>query len=612
MSSKTEPNDLITVNAYYKNRLKNSLTYLIWHGFFEQSRYLIEEISSKTPTTPQGHVLSKQNQLKKEVLNETDEWWLENPNINVFNLKKSSAKRAQSTDGFKIPRITDPPENISSGTYLTLFLQDYLAKKKPVGRTPLMLCARIEDESWSYGLAQNLIEKGAKLGLRDSYGYSALMYACFYERTSMLHLFLNAPDDYSILCKDKFGNTAFHLASLGKKQKTCALMHKIAKKFNIDVFAQIGKNYFGHTPYDLCKMNGHSSCMRTLYANRTVLFKSQSQINNNINSVRKTDGIRSSIDKQSIQSVNALNHIPIITVTEEDKDAKLVNELKLLNEETNDKLDDSSCDINVANPKTELVVSSSMNFDKPVFKSSTETLSAHNDDISQVSSQPFSNNMMMKTHLLVERHNSIEIYKFLNLLKEPLIKINNLNLGSGKVTVKKVQQNIIKYDYQNEKRNMYNCKITRLIKEPVNLMNSNFLLPTLEPVTLLKTSTNAHNLKPNNIKSATPWNFSWRENLKDVFECLEFSSSKSFRKSNLNLATNLFEELASTSALLNFNLNSNPVNVDVAKKTNVAQIRNKQISAMSMQSNDRRQSHLAMMNNKQSRNQRRTSIMSNS
>jgi hypothetical protein len=220
--------------------------------------------------------------------------------------------------------------------------------------------------------------------------------------------------------------------------------------------------------------------------------------------------------------------------------------------------------------------------------------------------------MMMKTHLLVERHNSIDIYKFLNLLKEPLIKMNNLNLGSGKVTMKKVQQNIIKYDYQNEKRNMYNCKITRLIKEPVNLMDSSFLLPTLEPLTLAKTSSNTRNLKTNT-KSATPWNLSWRENLKDVFECLEFSSSKSFRKSNLNLATNLFEELASTSALLNFNLNSNPANMDIlAKKTHIANSRNKQISAMSMHSNDRRQSHLMMMNNKQSRNQRRTSIMSNS
>jgi hypothetical protein len=143
-------------------------------------------------------------------------------------------------------------------------------------------------------------------------------------------------------------------------------------------------------------------------------------------------------------------------------------------------------------------------------------------------------------------------------------------------------------------------------------MDSSFLLPTLEPVTLPKKSSNMHNLKTNT-KSATPWNLSWRENLKDVFECLEFSSSKSFRKSNLNLATNLFEELASTSALLNFNLNSNPANMDIlAKKTHIANSRNKQISAMSMHSNDRRQSHLTMMNNKQSRNQRRTSVMSNS
>ena len=52
------------------------------------------------------------------------------------------------------------------------------------GRTPLMFCASIEDETWAYGIAQNLLEKGAKLGLKDPNGLNALMYACIHSTTT--------------------------------------------------------------------------------------------------------------------------------------------------------------------------------------------------------------------------------------------------------------------------------------------------------------------------------------------------------------------------------------------------------------------------------------------
>ena len=57
----------------------------------------------------------------------------------------------------------------------------------------------------------------------------------------------------------------FHLASLGKCEKNCALLHQLSNKFGIDPFSQVDKNFFGHTPYDLCKLNNHDNCLRTIY-----------------------------------------------------------------------------------------------------------------------------------------------------------------------------------------------------------------------------------------------------------------------------------------------------------------------------------------------------------
>lgn len=79
-----------------------------------------------------------------------------------------------------------------------------------------------------------LIENGALLGKKDTLGYTALMYACLYERANLIELFANAMGgDFSFFDKDPYGNTIFHLAALSSNEKCCQLCFQLAQKFGI-------------------------------------------------------------------------------------------------------------------------------------------------------------------------------------------------------------------------------------------------------------------------------------------------------------------------------------------------------------------------------------------
>ena len=295
--------DLISLNFYYRNKLKKSLTYLIYCGYFDKIRSLIESSAhaGKQATTSKQYEGGTEEAginyynntyfypssssgavIEKIDINETDEWWIDLPSSITKKSLNQKLYRPLTTAYLTNKESMQTPNGATSNSLrFSLNNLEATAKEKPSsapapvsrtrGRTPLMLCSMIEDNSWSYSIAQNLIEKGADLGLKDSNGYNALMYASLYERTNILELFLNAPGDYNILSKDLYGNTVFHLASLGKCQKNCGILHEIANKFGVDPFIQVEKNFFGHMPYDICKLNNHDYCLRTLY--RSVNFK---------------------------------------------------------------------------------------------------------------------------------------------------------------------------------------------------------------------------------------------------------------------------------------------------------------------------------------------------
>lgn len=196
-----------------RSQMQNSLTLSIYNGQMFQAKRLIA------------------SQLAD--LNETDSWWL------LMRKKKE--------------------------------------KLKAWNRNSLMYCSMIENDSISYSIGQQLVESEAKLSMLDSNHFSCLMYACLYERAFLVKLFLTAVYDIQILTvKDKkHGLTVFHLASLGKNQNICHNLNKFAvKKFNLNI--DLMKNAYGHTPFDLCKLNKHEECMK-LHGS----FKPNSRLNQN-------------------------------------------------------------------------------------------------------------------------------------------------------------------------------------------------------------------------------------------------------------------------------------------------------------------------------------------
>ena len=111
------------LNSYYRSKLRRSLTYLITPGYFQTVRSLIQ---SKTTD-----------------LNETDQWWLLNPNVELVNKKCLLVRR----DRYRILSRLQ-----SSIDCLNRFGSPQLGIA--LGRTPLMLCSMIQDDSWAFSIAQ--------------------------------------------------------------------------------------------------------------------------------------------------------------------------------------------------------------------------------------------------------------------------------------------------------------------------------------------------------------------------------------------------------------------------------------------------------------------------
>lgn len=79
-------------------------------------------------------------------------------------------------------------------------------------RSPLILCCLHNEESWALGVARMLLVYGARVGLCDSDGRTALVYAVLYERLGLTKLFLRALD-FDLNHADKQGHTALWYAA---------------------------------------------------------------------------------------------------------------------------------------------------------------------------------------------------------------------------------------------------------------------------------------------------------------------------------------------------------------------------------------------------------------
>lgn len=632
--------DLISLNFYYKNKLKKSITYLIYSGYFDKIRELIEKSKNQKNNDDEDYNV---NSLANDQvnLNETDEWWIDLPS-SITKKNVSPTNRFLST-------MSAPPmlpsrsqqKSTSSIAHVRQSLNEqalFNKSRKTKGRTPLMLCSIIEDDSWAYGIAQNLIEKGAKLGLKDSNGHNALMYACLYERSNILELFLNAPGDYDLLAKDRYGNTAFHLASIGKTQHNCFILFKLALKFNIDPYTKIGKNYFGHTPFDICKLNNHESCLRNLYKIRKGILTNkddkiyrsfykpqykvqisampnhdtenmdlESEVDNNYQVLdrRKSEIIRRHHNKEAVA-----RSMSIANVTRVSADLKHHSINKSSLDDHNFKLETSIMNFdmqkNLSNDKHFLM--SSVHFDKPVHISSTDTLSSGSETMENYvdTNKSYLTVLTSRSNTTTINYNyaksSLKCYRYILSGKEPLIKIKSFCLFQNKKQEKAVENlfessssNFSSTSHSNKNKeehkqtqegnqNKKRCRVTRLVNLP------NYSAEPNKSHYLINQEANSQ------ISNTSSLNM--LKNVKSMFDTMEYQKSKSYRRTNKNSVL-LFETLTKQ-FLLNLQKNEALMNSNSNSRRNSVLYRGG--SSMSIRSGDK--------HNKSNKSQRRQSVIS--
>ncbi|PAA82389.1 hypothetical protein BOX15_Mlig013982g1 [Macrostomum lignano] len=118
------------------------------------------------------------------------------------------------------------------------------------GRTPLILCSLVRDRCWSVSLARLLLEKGAKVGLKDRRGMNALHYACAHGREELAELFLQAID-YRVDAADGYRNSAMHYAVRGGRLRVVEALAKVLQRLQLPVSPP---NREGVTPLMLAYM----------------------------------------------------------------------------------------------------------------------------------------------------------------------------------------------------------------------------------------------------------------------------------------------------------------------------------------------------------------------
>ena len=127
-------------------------------------------------------------------------------------------------------------------------------------KTPIMLCALIEDEDWAVGIARALIENGAKLNVTDKFGLSALHMAAIYEREKLIKILLSAAD-FDPNLQDKLGNTALHYASMSGNIDITRVLVQYWNKYGLDGGI---RNRRGKTPLHLAYDASHYGCASQL------------------------------------------------------------------------------------------------------------------------------------------------------------------------------------------------------------------------------------------------------------------------------------------------------------------------------------------------------------
>ncbi|CAF3729652.1 unnamed protein product, partial [Rotaria sp. Silwood1] len=124
-------------------------------------------------------------------------------------------------------------------------------------RTPLILCAYVENDRWSLSLAQNLLEKGAKIALEDHARRNAMHHACALQRFHLVQLYLSCLD-FNIEGKDCEGNTCLHYAAITGNSGIAELLIRSAEKLGIRLDQYVNRE--GCSAAALALKYGHIEC----------------------------------------------------------------------------------------------------------------------------------------------------------------------------------------------------------------------------------------------------------------------------------------------------------------------------------------------------------------
>ena len=189
-------------------------------------------------------------------------------------------------------------------------------------RTALMQLCFLEDEAKAAKYAKVLLQRGAKVGLKDKTGLTALSYACKRGQEQLVSIMLEEASDFDLNSQDKQGNTALHYAAMSGNFVVLNLLLSKLKRFKLSVDTL---NKKGETPLIVASKSGNFFCARILIsegkaskgARDFVEFKTADEWGRTKESLRSASKSplfrvmqlppRSSIDSSSRGSLN--NHL---------------------------------------------------------------------------------------------------------------------------------------------------------------------------------------------------------------------------------------------------------------------------------------------------------------
>lgn len=128
-------------------------------------------------------------------------------------------------------------------------------------RTALMQLCFLEDEAKAAKYAKIFLERGAKVGLKDKNGLTALSHACKLGQEQLVSIMLEEASDFDLNLQDKQGNTALHYAAMSGNFMVLNLLLSKLKRFKLSV-DKLNKK--GETPLIVASKSGNFICARIL------------------------------------------------------------------------------------------------------------------------------------------------------------------------------------------------------------------------------------------------------------------------------------------------------------------------------------------------------------